>query len=105
MKSDRKVLRLVIDLERLLMTLRRDGHLDKSQVSADVGDLISGETLLPDDARLIGAHVDGDCGFLFVDIESDSAGPASIGRLPIAHARINFPQKGEREAKLKTSSL
>ena len=61
-RGDRKIIRLVLQIEPLLVLLKRHGYLQKEHVlkknyvlSKERCEAVPGSTVLPDDARLVDA--------------------------------------------------
>jgi len=67
----RKAMSLRIDIEALLSMLARDGYLDHLHRST-LADAPGLRLTLPEDGRLLRAHIDSDGVHLHIDIESDS---------------------------------
>jgi hypothetical protein len=78
-RCQRKLVRLSIEIEHLLLLLDRDGHFKKEIVLKDKDfDAVPGPTVLPDDARLASASVDLSGRFLDIYIEADSFGDSLL---------------------------
>lgn len=92
----RKIIRLDVDLEKVLLLLRLCGYLDKERAALSMQGLTNdealgaiGDSLLPDDARMVSASV-GDRQNLLIDIEADSFGEA-IAKSDGGRARLYLP--------------
>jgi hypothetical protein len=81
-RGDRRILRLSVQIDLLLVVLKRHGYLKKEYIlSKELCEFVEGPTVLPDEARLVGAQILAPAGaFLLLDIEADSFGDAIAGQ-------------------------